>query len=94
MNNSLENFNKYIDPAKDFFAKYVHLIYFLIVALMIGFLMLRITSLINKEPSADQIQTVKQININSKQADKIRGLQNLNIIVDPSITSGRDNPFQ
>ena len=94
MNNSLENFNKYIDPAKDFFFIYVHLIYFLIVALMIGFLMLRITSLINKEPSADQIQTVKQININSKQADKIRGLQNLNIIVDPSITSGRDNPFQ
>ena len=33
MNNSLENLNKYIEPTKDFLAKYVHLIYFLIVAL-------------------------------------------------------------
>ena len=94
MNNSLENLNKYIEPTKDFFFIFVHLIYFLIVALMVGFLMLRITSLINSEPSTDQVKTVQQININSKQAEKIRGLQNLNIIVDPSVTSGRDNPFQ
>lgn len=94
MNDITEKLSKYIDPTKDFFSRYIHLIYFLIVALMVGFLMLRITTLINQEPNIDQVNTVKSININPKQADQIRNLKDLNIVVDPNTTNGRDNPFQ
>jgi hypothetical protein len=94
MNDILENLNKYLDPIKNFFDKYLAYIYFAIVAAMVGFIMIRVSSLINSDPSIQQETTVKIININSDQAEKIRGLQDLNIDASPNANAGRENPFQ
>ncbi len=94
MNDILENLNKYLDPAKTFFDKYLAYIYFAIVAAMVGFIMIRVSSLINSDPVIPQDTTIKIININSEQADKIRSLQDLNIEANPNSNSGRENPFQ
>lgn len=94
MNDILENLNKYLDPIKSFFDKYLAYIYFAIVAAMVGFIMIRVSSLINSDPVIPNDTTIKIININSEQAEKIRGLQDLNIEANPNSNSGRENPFQ
>lgn len=94
MNNISENIDKYLDPAKSFMGKYATYIYMIIMALIIGFLMLRIASLINAEPDTSNITTVKTISIDSEQANKIRSLKDQNIQIDPSINNTRNNPFQ
>lgn len=94
MNNISENIVKYLDPVRSFTIKYATYIYMIIMALIIGFLMLRIANLINAEPDISNITTVKTISIDSEQANKIRSLKDQNIQVDPNINTTRNNPFQ
>ncbi len=94
MNEIVENLNKYIEPVKNFFDKYLAFIYFAIVAAMVGFIMIKVSSLINSDPVIPNDTTIKIININSEQAEKIRSLKDLNIETNPNSNSGRENPFQ
>ena len=94
MNEIVENLNKYIEPVKNFFDKYLAFIYFAIVAAMVGFIMIKVSTLINSEPVVSQDTAIKAININPEQAEKIRSLKDLNIETNPNSNSGRENPFQ
>jgi len=78
--------------------KYVIFIFFIVAALMYSFLLFRINSLANHEPTDDQIserlQTVHRPKIDQSAINKIQQLQDNSTDVQALFQQARDNPFQ
>lgn len=68
------------------------------ILLIYTFLVFRISTLSQAEPSQDQITeqttTVKRLRIDQNAIDKIEQLEDQNIAVQALFESARDNPFQ
>ncbi len=77
---------------------FVVLIFILIVAVLYGFLVFRVKTLANKEPSddsvQDKLQTVQRPRIDTSTLNKIQQLQDNSVDVQALFKQARDNPFQ
>jgi len=78
--------------------RYVVLVVFLGVVAACSFLLLRIGTLVNSEPSEDavdeKLQTVKRPRIDEDAAKKIQQLEDENVEIQALFQQARDNPFQ
>jgi len=87
-----------LNTAKDFVTRYAVIIFFVGVALVFGFLILRIASYSNYEPSDDQIEeslnTIRTVRLDDEAVQKIEELQDRNISLESLFNNGRDNPFE
>jgi hypothetical protein len=84
-------------PLMGFFKKYIVLIFILGLVGIYGFLVFRINTLNNVEPSedavSDQLQTVTRPKIDKASVDKIQQLQGQNVEVKTLFDQARNNPF-
>lgn len=80
------------------FKQYAVLIFILLGLSIFGFLVLRINTLSNQEPSdemiTDKMGQKRPISIDESDVKKIRELQSKNIEVKALFEQSRDNPFQ
>lgn len=78
--------------------RYMVLIFILIMAAAYGFLVFRIGTLAQSEPSesavTEQLQTVKRPKIDQGAIDRIQTLEDSNIEVKALFDQARQNPFQ
>ncbi len=78
--------------------KYSVFIFVILVLLAYGFIVVRIRTLANTEPSDDavseQLQTLSKPKIDQQTIDKIQRLQDSNVQVKALFDQARDNPFQ
>ena len=89
-----ELLTKYIQPFKTFIRRYGPYIYLALVATVISFLMLRISSLNGYEVNDTDVSSdVKPISINDKQADIILHLDSWPVDTQPNSNTGRVSPF-
>jgi hypothetical protein len=83
---------------KDFIVRYAVMIFFVGIALVFGFLILKISSYSNYEPSDDQIEesltAVRTVRLNDEAVQKIEELQDRNISLESLFNNGRANPFE
>lgn len=77
--------------------KYIVLIVIVIVAFIFSFLVLRIRSYANTEPTEDQVTekltTVQRPKIDKNAIGKIQQLEDQNVEVQSLFEQARDNPF-
>lgn len=77
--------------------KYVRFIFFLFLALLVGFLLLQIRNYTQTEPSDDavteKLKTVQRPHIDADALAKIQQLQDQNVQVKSLFQQTRDNPF-
>ncbi len=77
---------------------YVVLLFFVTIAILFSFLVFRINTLANKEPSDDAVQeklkTVQRPKIDKDAIAKIQQLQDNSSNVQALFKQARDNPFQ
>jgi hypothetical protein len=72
-------------------------IFILVVLCVYGFLIFKISTLLQAEPSEDAISeqsTVKRLKIDQNSINKIKELEDQNVGVQSLFESARDNPFQ
>lgn len=95
------NIKQAIDLAKTLFDRiqsYATFISLIGILLVYSFLVLRISTLSQAEPSEDQIteqtNTVKRLRIDQNAINKIEQLEDQNVAVQALFETARDNPFQ
>lgn len=72
-------------------------IFILTILFIYGFLIFRISTLMQAEPSEEAISeqsTVKRLKIDQNSLEKIKQLEDQNVGVQSLFESARDNPFQ
>ncbi len=78
--------------------KYKMFIFFIVLLLLYGFLVFRINTLSNKEPSDDSVtaklQTVSRPHIDESVIEKIQLLRDNSVKVKTLFNQARQNPFQ
>lgn len=78
--------------------KYATFIFILVVLLAYSFIVIRIRTLANHEPTddvvAERLKTLKRPKIDQATIDKIKQLQDTNVQVKALFDHARDNPFQ
>ncbi len=86
-----------IKPLFRFLKRYAVLIFIVAIVGIYGFLVFRINSLVQTEPSEDavteKLQNVKRPKIDQSAIDKIQQLQGQNIEVKSLFDQARNNPF-
>ena len=84
-------------PLMEFLRRYMALIFILAFLCIYGFLLLRVNSLSQVEPSEDavleKLNSSQQPKIDQASVDKIKQLQGQNIEVQTLFKQARDNPF-
>jgi hypothetical protein len=94
----LNNITAKLTIAKDFASRYIVIIFVICVALIFGFLTLKIANYSNDEPTDDQIEerlgALQTVRLNDDAVQKIKELQDQNISLDSLFNNGRDNPFE
>lgn len=80
------------------FKKYAVFIFVLVGLGIFGFLVFRIKTLVNREPSETAISEKsdqnRPINIDQSAVEKVQQLQSSNVEVQTLFEQARDNPFQ
>jgi hypothetical protein len=77
-------------------APYVPILFFILVAITYGFILLRITTLSNAQPSDTEISTkVSELtpHIDKTAASQLQSLENNNVNVQTLFNQARANPF-
>ncbi len=78
--------------------KYAAFVFIISILLIYAFLVVRISTLSQAEPSEDavaaQSNTIKRLKIDQASIEKIEQLEDQNIGVQSLFESARDNPFQ
>lgn len=84
-------------PVFNTLRRYSAILFIIMLVSVYGFLMFRINSLTNTEPSdetiAEKLQTVKRPKIDQSAVDKINELQGQNVEVKSLFDEARKNPF-
>ena len=84
-------------PITNAIKRYRVTILVVIYVCMYAFLIMRINTLVNSEPSSslvtDQLKTVQRLNIDKDSIDTILQLEEQNIQVKSLFKQARDNPF-
>lgn len=84
-------------PAWALAKRYSHFLYFLLLAILVGYLVWHINSLSSAEPSDEDItsklKTVQRPNIDQKVLTQIQQLQDQNVDVQSLFQHARENPF-
>lgn len=77
--------------------KYMRFMFFLFLALLVGFLLLQIRNYTQTEPNDDavteKLKTVQRPHIDADALAKIQQLQDQNVQVQSLFQQARDNPF-
>lgn len=98
MNLDVKSLTKIPEKLLPFLKKYGVLIFVLIGLGIFGFLVFRIRTLANTEPSEYQISEKagesRPINIDKKAVEQVQQLQATNVEVKAFFDQSRDNPFQ
>lgn len=84
------------DPVLGYIKRYRVTILIIIFVGMYAFLIMRINTLVNSEPTAlpsDQQKTVERLKIDQASIDRILELEEQNIQVKTLFKQARDNPF-
>lgn len=88
---------KIIAPIANKLKRYIPIIFVIFVSLLIGFLITRISSYAQTEPSEDavteKLTTVQRPKIDEKALEKIEQLEDHNIKVQSLFQQARENPF-
>jgi hypothetical protein len=94
----LDNLTAKLTIVRDRVGRYVVIIFVICVALVFGFLTLKISSYSNNEPNDTQIEerlsTLQTVKLNDEAVQKIEELQDRNISLESLFNNGRDNPFE
>jgi hypothetical protein len=97
MNLDLKTLPEKLLPTWLFIRRYAVLIFFIVFASLVGFLVFRIDSLSKSEPSetdvSEKLQTIQRPKIDQSSIDKIQELQDQNVDVKSLFQQARDNPF-
>lgn len=97
MNLELKDIPQKLAPLLDKLKKYKTLFFILLLALIFGFLITRINSYAQTEPTQeaviDELTTVQRPKIDENAIEKIEQLQDQNIEVKSLFDQARDNPF-
>jgi hypothetical protein len=87
-----------LSTVKDFIARYAVILFIVFVALVFGFLTLRIANYSNHEPTEVQIEetlsSIKTVKLDEESIEKIEELQDRNINLESLFNNGRANPFE
>ena len=98
MNLDLKTIKIKIKPLISILSKYYAAFFLMIAVFLYAFLILRIGSLSNIEPTEDEIssrlKTVVRPRIDPEAIKKIQELKAQKIDIDAAFTSDRSNPFQ
>ncbi len=98
MKQNLSKILEKIQPALAVLKKYKSFIFFLILAIVCGFLVFKINTLNSKEPEdsavADKLTKVTRPKINQEDIDKIQQLKDNSEQVKALFNKARSNPFQ
>ncbi len=98
MKDKLDILSAKIMPLIDKFRRYKTFIFLIVLLIIYGFLVIRINTLNNKEPSdtdvTTKLQTVSRPKIDQSIVDKIQQLQDNSVQVKSLFNSARNNPFQ
>jgi hypothetical protein len=96
-NIDLKAITQKVGPAWTFAKRYSHFLFFLLLAILAGYLLWHINSLSNTEPSDDEVisklKTVQRPNIDQKALTQIQQLQDQNVDVQSLFEHARENPF-
>ena len=97
MNLDLKTLPEKLMPAWQFIKRYAAVIFLVVFAVMIGFLVFRIDTLSKSEPSeeavTEKLETIQRPKIDQSSIDKIQELRDQNIDVQSLFQQARDNPF-
>lgn len=97
MNIDLKTISSKVTPFLRSLRHYLVLIFFVVLTGMYGFLIFRINSLTNTEPSEDalneKLKSVQRPRIDQGAADTIKKLGDQNIEVQTLLKQARENPF-
>jgi len=78
--------------------KYLHMIIFIIFAIMIGTVVQRAGDLSNSEPSAtaikDKINSLGTKKVDQESLNKLKELQEQSVSIESLFDNGRTNPFE
>lgn len=97
MNFEVKDIPKLIGPLMKSAKRYTRFAFFILVAGMCGFLIFRINTFTQAEPSdeavTEKLKTVKRPNIDATVLKRIEDLKDQNVEVDTLFKQARDNPF-
>lgn len=98
MNLDLKTLLGKLTPLVQKLRSYATFIVFILFLGIFGFLVFRINSLVNTEPSEDAVleglQTIKRPRIDEDVVEKMQQLEETNIEVKSLFEQARDNPFE
>ncbi len=87
-----------IQPQIQKLRQYIVMIFLVFMAIIFGFLVFRISTLAQSEPSedavAEKLKDVRRPKIDQSAVDKIQQLEGTNVEVQSLFKQARDNPFQ
>jgi hypothetical protein len=96
-NLDLKTITQKIIPAWKFAKRYSQFLYFILLAILAGYLLWHINSLSRSEPSDDEVtsklKTVQRPNVDQKALTQIQQLQDQNVDVQSLFLHARENPF-
>lgn len=79
-------------------SKYLHMIIFIVFAIMMGMTIQRAGNLSNSEPSAseikDKISSLGTKKVDQDSLDKLKELQEQSVSIESLFDNGRTNPFE
>jgi hypothetical protein len=94
----LNNITTKLPIIKDQVSRYAIIIFVICVAVVFGFLTIKIANYSNNEPNDAQIEerlsTLQTVKLNDEAVGKIEELQDRNINLESLFNNGRDNPFE
>lgn len=94
----LDNITAKLTIVRDKVGRYAIIIFIICVALVFGFLTIKIANYSNDEPNDAQIEerlsTLKTVKLNDEAVQKIEELQDRNINLESLFNNGRANPFE
>lgn len=98
MKQSIQPYIKKLQKLLGFTSKHVPILLFMFFAALAGFLVVRIGSLAQAEPTSDQIAeatlTAKNAKLDETAISQLNSLQDHNISIEALFDNGRTNPFE
>lgn len=95
---NIKDLSNKLQPLVQKARRYIILIFILSLALVFGFLLIRIGMLAESEPSQtaidEKLTSVKRPKVDQNAIDKIKQLEETNVEVQSLFNQARDNPFQ